>query len=360
MKRVGFIINSRVPQPAALIRGMPPHALLTGWDDSGSPMSFMRFRWIAAEVNRGKTLRYELYKPWRRYDAVVFLKSMGAASAGLMMRLRRLGTRVVFEANVDYYTIDGHSNLPGDLAPHAAQREQALCMTRGADAVIASSTHLAGVCRTFAEDVTAVPDNIAPSLVPQGPCGDGRTDGRLNVWWSGMAPKAYDLLLIKDVLAGVPVHLHLVTGDLESSLQRWPEDRSREFREMLSRVAHTVHRYRDVADLMRLYHSAGGVIVSPRYLDSPYNLSHTEWKVTLGLACGLAGLASPQPSYLEAADVSGGQLQICRDAEEWRMQLNSLLQISGGSCSGAEKILRRYGSPSVAGEHSATLERLLA
>ena len=73
MKRVGFVINSRFPEAASFGRGMRPHHLLIGWDDSGSPMSFMRFHWIAQEVNKSGAVRYELFKPWRRYDAVVFL-----------------------------------------------------------------------------------------------------------------------------------------------------------------------------------------------------------------------------------------------------------------------------------------------
>lgn len=362
MKRVGFVINSRVPRWSALAHGMPPQAMLTGWDDAGSPMSFMRFRWVAREVNRGGTLRYELFKPWRRYDVVVFLKSMGGASERLMQNLRAQGTRIVFEANVDYYTPAAHGNLPGELAPRSAQRDEAVAMTRGADAVIASSSHLAGVCREFAADVSAVPDNIAPEIVPEGPCGPGFTDGKLNVWWSGMAPKAYDLLLVKDVLGGLPVHLHLVTGDLCAAVDGWPAERAREFRAMLDRVAHTVHRYCGVRELLHLYHAGGGVIVSPRYLDSPYNRSHTEWKVTLGLVCGLSGLASPQPSYIEAAEESGGQLRIGADEATWQAVFSEILsrpdEARQQARAGAARILARYGSPRVAAEHSVVVGRL--
>jgi len=60
MKKVGFIINSRVPETASLRAGMLPHHLLTGWDDAGSPMSFMRFRWVAEEV----IVRGAITMPW--------------------------------------------------------------------------------------------------------------------------------------------------------------------------------------------------------------------------------------------------------------------------------------------------------
>lgn len=147
MKRVGFIINSRVPAPASLRKGMPPHALATGWDDAGSPMSFMRFRWIADALrSSNSTWRYELYRPWRSYEAVVFLKSMGERCHALAARLRDEGTCVIFEANVDYYTrFEGALRMDA-MAPSAAQRADAIAMTQSANAVVASSWHLADVC----------------------------------------------------------------------------------------------------------------------------------------------------------------------------------------------------------------------
>jgi hypothetical protein len=103
MKRVGFIINSRFPEWKAVMRGMKPHHLLTGWPDRHSPMNFMRFGWIAEVVNRdpGFRMRYELFKPWRHYDVVIFLKSMEAGCAIHAERLKEEGTKVIFEANVD-------------------------------------------------------------------------------------------------------------------------------------------------------------------------------------------------------------------------------------------------------------------
>ena len=88
---------------------MKPYHLLTGWPDRHSPMHFMRYGWVAESVNSDPSsgMRYELFKPWRRYDAVVFLKSMEAGCADFAERLKHRGTRVIFEANVDYYTEGG-------------------------------------------------------------------------------------------------------------------------------------------------------------------------------------------------------------------------------------------------------------
>lgn len=366
MKKVGFIINSRVPETASLRAGMLPHHLLAGWDDTGSPMSFMRFRWVAEEVNRSGKLRYELYRPWRNYDAVVFLKSMGKQCEAKLAQLKKRGTKTVFEANVDYYTEGPAQNLPGELAPTEEQRRTAIAMTGNAEAVIASSTELARVCSGYARGVTAVSDNIVPSIVPSSnppPCAQG---GVLHLWWSGMAAKLYDFLSVAGALGAHAkrLHLHLVTGDFTEAKRKWPTEISRNMDKLLSRVQHTFHRFRDIPDLLKLYSGHGGIIVSPRYLDSPYNRSHTEWKLTLGLACGLSGLGSPQPSYVEAAVASRGALKICTDENDWAEAIDNILRDPEGArargISGRGSIMESYGTPQVAARHAAVLQHLLA
>jgi len=366
VKKIGFIINSRIPEAASLRTGMRPHHLLTGWDDAGSPMSFMRFRWVAEEINRSGNFRYELYRPWRKYDAVVFLKSMGQRCEAKLARLKDEGTKTVFEANVDYYTASPPQNLPGELAPTTEQRRTAIAMTCGADAILASSSELARVCMSYAREVTPVPDNILPSIVPScdpPSCVQGKV---LHLWWSGMAAKLYDFLSISGALTAHAnrLHLHLVTGEFAEAKQKWPIEITQKINEMLSGLLHTFHRFRDIPGLLKLYSTHGGVIVSPRYLDSPYNRSHTEWKVTLGLACGLPGLASPQPSYVEAAAASQGALNICTTESEWSAAIENTLRrpqdARARGIAGRNAIMKVYGTPRVAARHAAVWQNLFA
>lgn len=366
MRRVGFIINSRVPKPASLRAGMLPHHLLTGWDDAGSPMSFMRFRWVADEVNRSGRLRYEVYRPWRRYDAVVFLKSMGPHCEAKLAQLKKRGTKTVFEANVDYYTDDPAHHLPGELAPTPEQRRTAVAMTIGVDGVIASSTELAKVCARHARDPQIVTDNILPSLVPAAAPPSCVEDGILQLWWSGMAAKLYDFLAIADVLVANNrrIHLHLVTSDINEAKKTWPAEVAQKLERLFVQVPHTFHRFRGIPELLKLYGERGGVIVSPRYLDSSYNRSHTEWKLTLGLACGLPGLGSPQPSYFEAATAASGALDICNGHEEWSEAIETIFrhpdEAWARGVAARANIMDTYGTPRIAGQHAAVLERILS
>lgn len=365
MNRVGFIINSRVPELASLRKGMPPHALVVGWDDSGSPMSFMRFRWIA-EALCGSGWNYEVYRPWRSYDVVVFLKSMGPHCLALAKRLRERGTRVVFEANVDYYTrFDGEARLDA-MIPSAQQRADAIAITKTADAVIASSRHLTGVCAEFNPRADWVPDNVNLGLRPACMQREPLRDGRLQVWWSGMAAKLFEFLAAEEAFLALAdrIHLRLVTDDLEPAKERWPIEVRERLERFLARVPHTLHRFRDIAGLLAHY-AEGGVIISPRFLDTPYNLSHTEWKITLGMACELPAIASPVPSYL---DVSGrsdsGAVMICRTSDEWRAALEACLEnparMRESGRAAFETVRQHYETDAVARQHAASLSETLA
>jgi glycosyltransferase involved in cell wall biosynthesis len=365
MKRVGFIVNSRVPGLASLRKGMPPHALAFGWDDAGSPMSFMRFRAIA-EALRGSGWHYELYRPWRRYDAVVFLKAMGPHCLALAKRLRERGVRVVFEANVDYYTrFEGEARLDA-MAPTASQRADAVAITEFADAVIASSRHLAGVCAEFNPRSAWVPDNVNLRLRPARVQREPFRDGRLQIWWSGMAAKLFEFLAAEEAFLALAdrIHLGLVTDDLERAKSRWPVEVRDRLERFLGRVPHTLHRFRDIAGLLG-YYAEGGVIVSPRFLDVPYNLSHTEWKITLGMACELPAVASPVPSYLDTAERSAeGAVTICRTSGEWRAALESFLEdparLREAGRAAFETVRQHYETGAVARQHAACLAETCA
>jgi hypothetical protein len=365
VKRVGFIINSRVPEFASLRKGMPPHALAIGWDDSGSPMSFMRFRWIA-EALRGSDWHYEVYRSWRRYDVVVFLKSMGSHCLALAKRLRERGTRIVFEANVDYYTrFEGDARLDA-MIPSAQQRADAIAITETADAAIGSSRHLAGVCAEFNSRTAWIPDNVNLRLRPVRVQREPVRDGRLQVWWSGMAAKLFEFLAAEEAFLALAdrVHLRLVTDDLERAKERWPVEVRERLERFLARMPHTVHRFRDIAGLLAHY-AEGGVIVSPRFLDTPYNLSHTEWKITLGMVCELPAIASPVPSYLDVAGRSAaGAVTICNASDEWRAALEACLENPARSRDSGraafETVREHYETGAVARQHAACLAEALA
>jgi len=324
----------------------------------------VRYRWIADEVNRRPELglNYFLYRPWRGYDALIFLKSMGPRSHALLERARHGGRPAVFDANVNYYERDGTEHFAGML-PSPEQTENALAMTREADAVIADSPFIAQVASRHSRCVEWIPDSVRMDLVP-----GYRTwradDAPLRLLWCGESLKLFELLSIADVLRSLARHVELVliTNDL-AALARWAPGHREAFESLLREVPHRLVAYRSVEHLFEVY-AQGGVLISPRYLDNSYNYGHTEWKITLGMACGRMAVCSPVPSYCKVAERSAGVgIRVCADGAQWREALTALLgrdiDIEGEEKAARDVVERHYSTRVVAAEHAAFMRGLL-
>jgi len=75
---------------------------------TGGGIGLARYYWLSQYVNRNVPgWQYELYRPWKSHDAVIFLKSMGTRAEHLLQRLQARGVPCVFDANVNYYDREG-------------------------------------------------------------------------------------------------------------------------------------------------------------------------------------------------------------------------------------------------------------
>jgi len=347
---VGFVIDGLLPRWPRVwqwVRGCP----------SDSAVGQMRFGWIAEALRAEpeRKVRYSLYRPWGNYDAVVFLKSMNAASQQLAEALRARGTRIFFDVNVDYFTPAGGTFYYRGMAPTAQQTEDAHRMAALADALIADSSHLAGVCAQHHPKVRWIPDNVKWSVVPE--YRPWKREAKLDLLWSGEAVKLFELLRIEEVLRKFTdrIRLVLVTNDLRAR-DRWFEPWKSRFQSLLGAVEHRIIPFRSIPDLLHIYQQ-GGVFISPRFLDNTYNWGHTEWKITLPMACGRTVIASPLPSYQEvAARLDGPGLRLCEDAAAWSAAFDEILSYSRDwqrEESAVRDVVRRhYSTPVVAAAHA--------
>jgi hypothetical protein len=349
MLEVGFVIDGLLPRWPRVwqwVRGCP----------SDSAVGQMRFGWIARELRaeREQSVRYSLYRPWKHYDAVVFLKSMNAASQSLAKSLRSRGTRILFDVNVDYFTPATGTFYYHGMAPTAQQTDDARRMADLSDALIADSSHLASVCGQHHPQVRWISDNVQMQLVP--PWQPWERQAKLDLLWSGEAVKLFELLSIEGVLrkAADRVRLVLITNSLQA-LDRWFDPWKSRFESLLRTIEHEVIPFRSVAALLQRY-SSGGVFISPRFLDNTYNLGHTEWKIALPMACGRVAFGSPLPSYQDVARRSNGAgVRLCGDEPAWESALDAAL--SGTLDFATEEDAARtvvkdyYSSPVVAAAH---------
>ncbi len=316
----------------------------------------MRFGWVAQYVNNlpNRQWIYELYRPWRSYQAVVFIKSMDDPCRRLAVALRQNGGYTIFDANVDYFTPAYGTSYFAGMAPTPKQREESCAMASACNAVIADSRYLREKVLPFNANVAWIPDNIPDALISERSTWRPSSGRRLTLLWSGEAVKLFELLRIEPVLRRFRenIRLRLVTGSLDA-LSRIHEPWQGRLRRLLADLECEVLPFQNIPALLALY-DQGGVCISPRFLDNSYNMGHTEWKISLAMARGRVALASPQPSYCDLWDRARGQgVRICTGERDWDVSLDSMLagdfrweEEQGQACA----VVRQYYATSVVAE----------
>lgn len=270
----------------------------------------MRYANLAKWVNRNRDdIRFEQYRPGADYDAVVFLKMMDQPCQELLAQVHAKGGVTVFDANVNYYERWGDYTWAG-ASPSDEQRELALFMTRRADQVVADSKQLGEVISQYRPDglITHIPDNVDTRRFNGRKVHKSNRAGRLI--WSGVSVKAGHLLLIKEALAELGATLVVVSEARPPVLDELERHCKVEFRRF------SLRRY--PKDLL-----SADIIISPRHLNNAYDICHTEYKISLGMAQGLPAVASPQRSYQDALAAGGGL--IADGPDQWLKSLAKLL-----------------------------------
>lgn len=362
---VGFIIDGLYPSFSRLIHRKCRLQDLFFGKPSPSSIGLMRFKWIASRISSiNKDIRYELYRSWRRYDVVVLMKSMGADIEILARKLRQAGTVLVYDANVDYLTPAFGTFYYKGMKPTEDQRECCRRIVRLVDGVIADSQHLADIFESSCDSTHWISDNVNMDLVPDSFEPSGFVDGKLYLFWSGMSCKLFDLLLIENVLRTYSkyIHLHIITDKLVG-MERIFEPWLQKLKNLLSDLDVTMEEFVSIPLLLQRY-SQGGLAISPRFLDNSYNLGHTEWKITLPMACGKTVLCSNQMSYMTVARRNKGRgVRICESVSDWNHKIDTLLtgnfdwEHEGTICQNTVK--EYYSSTVVAKQHSGYLNQLL-
>jgi glycosyltransferase involved in cell wall biosynthesis len=248
--------------------------------------------------------------------------------------VRTRGARVVFDANVNYYEVWGEYDLPG-TRPTPEQQRDAEAMTRDADAVVADSTYLLGIVRRYNERAEWIPDNVDTALFRPRRTHEGR---RLRLVWSGRSHKARPLELLREPLAALrDAELVVVSDARPADLDALAD---------VARCSYEPFSLRGYARTLRRCDA----IVSPKRLLNGYELGHSEWKITLGMAAGLPAVASPQQSYVEAIEARGGGI-VADTADEWRRAFERLRDPAERAELGARArrtVEERYSTPVVA------------
>jgi glycosyltransferase involved in cell wall biosynthesis len=321
-------------------------------------IALARFFWLAQWINKNSLypLQYEIYRPWKHYDGILCLKAMGEKVIKLVLNYKKAKRPVLFDANVNYYKREGHEYYFGML-PSEQQQKDAIKITKTVNGVIADSEFIKKQCLQYNSNVCWIPDAIALDYVP--PFRPWNyTGGKIPLLWSGEAIKLFELLAIEDVLLKYSkfIELILITNDL-SYINRWLPGYKEKFQKLISIINCKIISYNNILNLFQVY-ANGGVAISPRFLDNSYNFGHTEWKITLAMACGRLVICSPVPSYVKVWERSGGKgIRICCNNEEWEKAIDEILSGSvdwNDEGKAARNIVEKYYAVSEVGKTHAS------
>jgi len=308
--------------------------------------------------------RYEVYRPWRRYDALVFLKSMNVESQRVLETASRKGCRTLFDLNVDYLTPAQGTFYYDGMAPTRHQRMEAVSMVEKSDAVIADSRWLRDVASNYSSCVCWIPDSIPEEFIFCESQWRPDPSEPLHLIWCGESVKLFELLSVEKILRYFKKHVHLriITNSLDS-LQRIYDPWKSKLEKFLDDMNSEILPFTDLDGLMKIY-DRGGIFISPRFLDNTYNMGHTEWKITLPMARGRMVLCSDQPSYVDVADRSKNRgIRVCRKDNDWFEKIEDILSDNikwEPEQKSAINVVREYYSvPVVAESHMQFLSKVI-
>lgn len=309
----------------------------------------MRVGNIALWANRNTSdIRCELYNPTADYDVLIVVKTMTKRIQELADHAKSKGAKLVYDANVNYWEVWGEYDAASPK-PTLSQQQGALYLTKAANLVVADSCYLAQIARKYASNVVSIPDNVDLSVYSR--VREHREVEKIRLVWSGMSHKAEHLLLISEALERLSdiVELVVVSEKRPTIIDRLPPCLRVEFLQFSDR------RYADIL-------TTCDVIISPKRLANAYDLGHTEYKITLGMAAGLPAVASPQQSYVDAIMYRQGGI-IADDLEEWvdaiqRLHANVALRREMGERA-RTTVLEKYATSVVAQQYVTALRELV-
>ena len=292
---------------------------------------------IIKSFDRDKEFHLELYRGHRNYDLVCFLKTYDATAQSLASKLKRKGTQVIFDININIFEKES-------LSVSKQQREDGYRFATRCDAILTNSPHTQEVLKNEVVNrpVYLINEAISNTYFDVRHKEKSQT---LRLIWVGYSHKARALLLIKDVLnqlhKTIPLKIIVIAEkqpDL-SGLNIPVEFRIYNHQRITEDLAH--------AD----------VFVAPRDLTDPYNLGHSFTKVGIAMAAGIPVVASPVPAYQASPAIC------CISEADWKIaltQLNTDAEFRNTLITkGREYCMLHYGSTSVKAHYASLFKTLL-
>jgi len=242
----------------------------------------------------------EFYDPNVVYDIVIFQKCFQNEHINLAKALKSIGTKIVFDINVNYVYLKG---LAKEYV-RETQRNNVLSMLKVSDAVITSSKKLNSLYSKHHDNVTTIEESIDSKFFEYNK--EHKNDFPINLLYCGYGVKADQVLIIKDVLDELSSNGYkfslVYVCDRDPKILRYP-------------YKFYPYDYNNLPNLLM----KGDIKIAPRNLTDSYNWGHAFTKIGYPMSVGIPVVASPVPAYLDRNAI------ICEEDQEWYTALERLI-----------------------------------
>ena len=241
--------------------------------------------------------------PEVRADVCVFVRWQNEEAQTLARKLKRRGSRIVFDLCVNY--LDETGLLGRNMGTTRERVMEAQRMIAVSDAITCASVFIAERAREHHPNVSYFPDSIDHRHFRLAKSLSDFSKPKINAIWSGVAVKATELKETYPLLAERGITLTVISDSPLSLPGPY---------EFVPWSYQTFPR-----DILR-----GEICLGPRRTDNPYDKGHSHFKIGIFMAQGVPALASPLLAYIEVVGKTGGG-RICDSESAWGAALDKIL-----------------------------------
>lgn len=240
-------------------------------------------------------IKAELYKPFKKYDVVIFTKTSTDKSVQLAKKLKAQGVKVYFESFCEYLTDDNKMTH---------EKENILEITKVSDAIGACSGVQQEMFSAYHDNVLLIPESVHDDFFVEKKTHIDKE--HITLVYCGYSDKAKDTLQIKNVIKRLMEEFGckmLFVCEKDPQITAFPY----EFIKYDQRII--------AKQLLQ-----GDIMLAPRPMEGIEKRSHSFTKASYPLAVGLPTVASPLPSYYDTPVI------LCYNEEEWYEKVKELIQ----------------------------------
>lgn len=238
-------------------------------------------------------IRAELYKPYKRYRAVIFTKTRSNRAVSLATKLHERGTAVISDAFCE--KLENEDDW---------ERNNVLNILKYADAVVTFSKSQYEQFAKYHNNVCIIEESVNDKFFKVQKHHEDKE--KITLLYCGYAYNAQYTSIIKNVIKNLQAKYNcnvLFICEKDPCITEFPYQYKKYFQGNIEEML-----------------LEGDIMIAPRPMKGIEGLAHTLSKIAHPMAVGLPVVASPVPSYV------GSPAILCTNDTQWQEALENLIE----------------------------------